>query len=295
MKKKFFMMVMCAICVGNLSFASDMLLTDIDNHWAKESIIELLDKEIVSGYQDKTFKPENEITIMEFLKMLVEAGEYKLIRKGNSIYPDFYYETALDKGLISTDVYVGKVMTRNEMVNIISKFVDLSEVKESKTKFKDLDENNKSIVLKLNELKVISGYKDKTFRGNNLVTRAEAVTVISKVLKQKDKIKIVIQYDSPELSNYFENDSSLIKPTYEIREENILIYDIGRYAKLDGYAISDEKIIVKNVIKVIQSLITDSGYVAVLYVPSKYTINELKITYGTDEEKALCGQYDFTK
>ncbi len=296
MKKFIIITFFNLIFISNVVNAVDSLFVDINNHWAEENILELAEKGIVSGYLDNTFKPENQITIMEFLKVLVEAGEYKLIRKGNCIYPDFYYETAISKGLISKDTDVKKNMTRYEMVEIISKFVDISNVKESKNKFKDLSEGNKSIVLKLVNLKVINGYKDKTFRGENDVTRAEAVTVITKVLEAREKIISNTKYDvrvENNLSNYLSDDKSLIKPFYEIKDDKILIYDLGRYAQLEGYAINSEVIQTDNIKQIIEKFINPNAYVAVLYIPSKYTINELKICYGKDEEKTLCGQYDF--
>lgn len=296
MKKFLIITFLNLIFVSNVINAANSSFVDLDNHWAKENIVEMAEKGIISGYADNTFKPENQITIMEFLKILVEAGEYKLIRKGNCIYPDFYYETAKSKGLVSTEMDINKNMTRYEMVNIISKFIDLSNLKESKNKFKDLNDESKSIVLKLVNLKVVNGYKDKTFRGENDVTRAEAVTIIKNVLSIREKIISNTKYDfriEKDLSNYLSNSESLVKPFYEIKDDKILIYDLGRYAQLEGYVINNEAIQTDNIEKIIEKLINPNAYVAVLYVPSKYTISELKICYGKDEEKALCGQYDF--
>ena len=296
MKRVLIITVLNLMIFSNIVNANQIHFIDLDKHWAKESILELAEKSIVSGYTDNTFKPENRITTMEFLKMLIEAGEYKLIRKGNSVYPDFYYETAISKGLITSKTDVYKNITRYEMMNIMSKFIDLNEVKESKNKFKDLKDENKSIVLKFVNLKVINGYEDKTFRGENEVTRAEAVTVLAKALKVKNKITVsnVNIKEEKELSNYLCEEKSLLKPLYEIKENEILIYDSGRYAKLDGYSILNQNIQINNIIKIIEKMVNHNAYVAVLYIPSKYTINELKICYGKDEEKTLCGQYDFS-
>ena len=296
MKKFFIITFLYLIFVFNVVKAAELLFTDIEKHWAEENIIELAEKGIISGYLDNTFKPENQITIMEFLKLLVEAGEHKLIRKGNCIYPDFYYETAISEGLVSRKIDVNKNMTRYEMIEIISKFLDVSDVKESTNKFKDLNEENKSIILKLVNLKVINGYKDKTFRGENYVTRAEAITVITNVLNVKDKMISNTKYDvkkEKDLSNYLNENKSLIKPFYEFKDDQLLIHDCGRYANLVGYAVSDEFIKIDKVQNVIEKLVNPNAYVAVLYIPSQYTINELKICYGKDEEKSLCGQYDF--
>lgn len=49
------------------------LITDIDNHWASESIYALVNLEILSGYPDKTFKPNNSITRAEYLTSLFKT------------------------------------------------------------------------------------------------------------------------------------------------------------------------------------------------------------------------------
>ena len=45
-------------------------LTDIENHWAKKAVEKAFEKNIVNGYPDRTFRPDNEITRAEAAKML---------------------------------------------------------------------------------------------------------------------------------------------------------------------------------------------------------------------------------
>ena len=51
--------------------------TDINNHWAKDYISMGSNKRYVSGYKDKTFKPDNYITRAEFCQMLTKISAYK--------------------------------------------------------------------------------------------------------------------------------------------------------------------------------------------------------------------------
>lgn len=48
-------------------------LTDIGNHWASESIAALVNLEILSGYPDKTFKTDNQVTRAEYLTSLFKT------------------------------------------------------------------------------------------------------------------------------------------------------------------------------------------------------------------------------
>lgn len=47
--------------------------SDIQGHWAEETIIKWQDKGIISGYPDGTFKPDNSVTRAELAKVLTIA------------------------------------------------------------------------------------------------------------------------------------------------------------------------------------------------------------------------------
>lgn len=50
------------------------MFTDIDKHWAKDLILTANKLDITSGYEDKTFKPDTQITRSEALKILFKAS-----------------------------------------------------------------------------------------------------------------------------------------------------------------------------------------------------------------------------
>lgn len=47
--------------------------TDISVHWAKDSIIKMINAGVISGYPDRTFKPDKAVTRAEFTVMLIKA------------------------------------------------------------------------------------------------------------------------------------------------------------------------------------------------------------------------------
>ncbi|MBP3359726.1 MAG: S-layer homology domain-containing protein [Clostridia bacterium] len=51
--------------------------SDIKGHWAEETILKFKDKDIISGYTDGTFKPDNQVTRAELAKILSLAFELK--------------------------------------------------------------------------------------------------------------------------------------------------------------------------------------------------------------------------
>ena len=295
---KFLMCLICC-CACSLSYAGSSF-SDIQNHWAEKQIIKFADDSFINGYEDGTFKPDNNITNIEFLKLVLTVGKYDLVREGNSVWPDFYISTAKENDLIEKDcVIVEKAITRYEACEIVSKFIDVSDVKQNSNKFKDLNDEYKECVLKLVKLKIVTGYKDKTFRGEEYLTRAEAVTIISRAAQEKKSLisKKEYDYSDAKLSNYIGVESlkgAYSKTRYKIENDELYIFDEGRYANLDNYKISNEIIKIKNVIKLIKNTVKENAYLAVLYQPSKYAINQLQFLYGDSEEKVGRGEYNFS-
>ena len=73
MKNKIFTRVMSFTVILIMIFttvASAVTFNDISNHWAKDYIVKVANNGIVTGYSDGTFKPENNVTVLEALVMM---------------------------------------------------------------------------------------------------------------------------------------------------------------------------------------------------------------------------------
>ena len=74
--------------------SSDTDFNDIKNHWAKDTIEKWKDKGVISGYPDRTFKPDNPVTRAELAKILTLAFDlqekntlgYDDVKAGNWYY-----------------------------------------------------------------------------------------------------------------------------------------------------------------------------------------------------------------
>lgn len=144
-------------------------ITDIDNHWARESIYALVNLEILSGYPDKTFRPDNQVTRGEYLTSL------------------FNTVCILDENIISEDIpnsmgdfnfYVFRENERKKFLKSFSTF-------EYELAYNDLEshwsKNNVAWVKNYCDKKN-PGLFEKIFPGtsfypNQLITREEAVLV----------------------------------------------------------------------------------------------------------------------
>jgi len=95
--------------------------TDIrDNHWAKKNIEKAVALKLVTGYEDLTFKPENNISFSEVMALMVRAV-YKGEVTGK--WPYNYIDKAKELGIIeNTDTTdPNQIVTRGQVALFIWK------------------------------------------------------------------------------------------------------------------------------------------------------------------------------
>lgn len=266
-------------------------IKDIENHWAKESIEAEIKNGVIDGYKDNTFKPEKEITIAEYLKMVIKSGKYILVKEGASLWPDYYISTAKSNGLVLEDEFedYNKKITRNEIARITARYINVNNIEKGKNIFDDLDSEYKSDILRLVKLGVINGYANSKYKGEKNVTRAEAITIIRRATSVRKKLISSRKYNIDEcikLTNINKDanvNGVFEKTRYEIKNGKIIIYDNGRYSKLQGYVVDNKNIDVENIIRVIKKLVDENSYTEVAYIPFEGLINQLIIFYGENE------------
>ncbi|MBQ9266859.1 MAG: S-layer homology domain-containing protein [Clostridia bacterium] len=293
--KKIFSLLFLAAIISSTVFGAE--LTDIENHWAKESIVRLIDASAINGYEDNTFQPDNEITIAEFLKILVEYSEYQKVLVGE-MWPDWYINTAKHYHFILEDEFsdYDRAIMRNEVARILGRFIDLQDVKASKKKFSDTSD---VAILKLVNLGVVTGYEDNTFKGENSISRAEAAVIICRAVKARRELTAQRKYsiqNAEKLTNIGREKTydSYYSNRYEIKNNKLYFYDNGRYAKLDGFVVEDKNVENKTLVDLIKALIQEEAYVGVSYVPDKILYDQIEIAYGRQERFVYNHSYAFS-
>lgn len=118
--------------------ASAAGFTDINGHWAEDTINSLAQRNIINGMSDSIFAPEGTVTRAQFLKMAAEAVGLETVpyRDGECLDADAndwyapYLQSALDKGLIADDMisdYKSDIETETDSDgNVISSKVTYS-------------------------------------------------------------------------------------------------------------------------------------------------------------------------
>lgn len=165
-------------------------LTDIRTHWAKDAIQWAVQQEMVSGYEDGTFKPNNRVSEAEFLSMVfklyanshviqsIDAAEGQAV-KGN-IWSDRYYTYASALNL-NLDASKQNPKLRNHALNRTEVAVIVAGLGG-----KNYTQDEDAIRYLLN-MGYSSGKTAATvqgYAGNESLTRAEAVVFLQN-LKEK--------------------------------------------------------------------------------------------------------------
>ena len=172
------------------------LAEDISSHWAAESINFLMELGIIKGDDNGDINPNNFITRAEFVTIINRA--FGFTEKGELNFPDvksnaWYYDDfaiAKNQGYImgyeDGNANPGKPITRAEVAVIIARVL-VVECKSTTSAFADNDSFpgwSAESIIALTESGFIEGYSDNTFRAGNNITRAEAFTILARIIKQ---------------------------------------------------------------------------------------------------------------
>mgnify|MGYP006068135281 CR=1 FL=1 len=162
------------------------------DHWAFSYIGELVDKGVLAGYENGSFRPENTVTRAEWAKIMVLAAGLPV--NDNNVYftdmqghwANMYVNTARDylsaytdgtykpdQAAVREDVTVSMVRlkgydTSNVDYSYLNQFSDTVSISNSL----------KAYVAVAVEKGLIDGFEDGTFRGQNTLTRAEAAALL---------------------------------------------------------------------------------------------------------------------
>ena len=167
---------------------------DVLSHWAKDSINSLAEKNIILGYDDGTFRPENNVTRAEFVKiMMCILGENT---NGTAEFSDVP-ETHWCRNYISSASVIGLVMgngdmfmpdnaiSREDAAVILCRAFELKKISENSDKevnysdYADIADYAKDKVEFLSKMGIFGG-NDGLFSPKGNLTRAEAAAIFDR-------------------------------------------------------------------------------------------------------------------
>lgn len=193
------------LLAGNaaVGFATETPFTDLpQSHWAHSNVNQMVDKGIIVGYPDGTFRPDKKVTYGEFVKMSIVGitGQGLEMGSGGKHWAYNYYMKGIELGLYtSTQIperNLDREIIRADMsliaANAIEGTVAQSDASIIEGYVLDIHKstNRKTAVVKAYFLGVLAGYPDQTFRPEQGLTRAESAAVIDRIITPAARIKI---------------------------------------------------------------------------------------------------------
>lgn len=180
-----------------LASKQGLLFNDTPTHWAAQDISLASRLGWVNGYQDGTFKPNQQVTRAEFSTLMVNIfglnkGDMTIqLTDIDDQWATSYIQILASQGLIQgyTDgtFQPQRTISRAEMLVILSKLINLQEQEPTATtqNFSDVPSDYwaDSIIKAALSAKIIQGIGDNRFAPNKGITRAEVITLILRALR----------------------------------------------------------------------------------------------------------------
>ncbi len=289
-----FTIVLSSIPVAN----ADSLLSDIEGHWVQNEIENIINKGVIKGYPDGTFKPDNNITRAEFTSLLVRAfnlepGPGKVFIDTSDHWAEEAVKTANYHGLVNGYNYTlfgpDDFITREQMAVMI---IGVIKVKPS-NKNKIFTENKNKIftdsarisvwakekATKAAEIGLIVGYPNGKFRPKAGVTRAEATAVLTRGIGYMDRETAAI-FDTAGIYG-LEDDIEIIRTDAVINADGTILQNIVVEGDLTISEKVDNGDIILNNVKVMGTTFIRGGGKGGIYISSGQYNN--MIIEGTPE------------
>lgn len=173
--------------------------TDLSKeHWAAESVKALSAKNVINGFEDGSFRPDDAVTREQLVKMLVEA--FSLTGKSDVSFGDVahdrwsavYINAALACGIVQGvaegSFAPGAAVTRQDAAVMLARLCDAKGIvisgEEYPTDSANIASYAQESVSRLAGAGIINGFEDGSFRPNEVLTRAQSAKLIYGLLNR---------------------------------------------------------------------------------------------------------------
>ena len=207
---------------------SNQTFADVtSNQWYYQDIQDLNARGIISGYEDQSFKPNNNISRAEFLSMVLQSfkdlnlenlpGDTSI--KFSDVTPNDWFANDVDQGIYygiikgynDGNFHPNSPISRAEALSLLNKMIVLKldneltlPTKTTPASFSDVTPNDwfYQDVQSIYSYSIIDGDNNgNSFNPNRYLNRAEAAKIINKTLKEIDDATQPIA-THPEQGNY---------------------------------------------------------------------------------------------
>ncbi|GKX31172.1 hypothetical protein SH1V18_36520 [Vallitalea longa] len=190
------------------------------SHYATKSVNALVSENILNGYPDGTFRPDNPVEIQAFVKMTLGALGYTNLPEIGGHWANAYMQKAKELGLFrdSEASYQDNQFFENHFIGNRTRYIKRQEVcfilnQAEKIKengnidyeegerfiksligdFDNIDDVYKKYVIDAYGLGLMNGVGDNQFDPKGLVTRAQAAVLIYRLLHEGERVRTPLE------------------------------------------------------------------------------------------------------
>jgi hypothetical protein len=275
----------------SLTFAANNF-SDVPNKaWYQSDLNDVTQdaRKIVVGFPDGTFKPNGSFTVAQLATCVVKASYYMDLKNSNG--NDAWYKVYVDKskelkyileGEFDEKDYV-RAITRGEMARIVARAVEniygvqtYRDEAKIKSLIKDYDQipaNLRESIIKVYDLKIIGGFPDGAFKANEPFNRAQAVTVMNKLINPEKRINATVDALFQATPPPVVNSGNFYKINPDIPQE-LYQYALTK-GEFDDFVGSNKWLVEKwGIINVTEWMNLGKGYVETFYDVDYETYNK---------------------
>lgn len=176
------------------------------NDWYYESVNYIRENGIFEGYIDGTFRPDEKMTRGEFIKSVLSLLGYTNLPKTSSHWASGYVDKGLELGIICSynSSSLDEKISRYDMARIISKvlsydnnapfeYLSIYEPLLSDVSYIGAADVKESVLHAFSQ-GILTGYPNRNFEGDRQLSRAEAATVILRIMNKSERVPPKLDY-----------------------------------------------------------------------------------------------------
>ncbi len=179
--------------------------SDLNQHWATRSITEMAAVGLFKGYPDGTFKPNQQLTQVEALALVMRIYEDDAAKTSTDDEATLNEEDnladvpawardnagkAAKKGIIKLNrFHSGVQASRAQTAVMIAKALGLEPVDTSNMPFKDgllISKDDVGYIMALYQEGILTGSPNGNFNPNSAITRAEMASMLQRLLEKSE-------------------------------------------------------------------------------------------------------------
>ncbi|HIT84916.1 MAG TPA: S-layer homology domain-containing protein [Candidatus Ornithomonoglobus intestinigallinarum] len=199
--KKIAAAVICAVMaiqsVGFAALKRDPDFPDLADHWSKSIVMRLNGYGIINGYEDGTMRPDADVSVAEYLTMMIKALGFTPESDGSGYWAQPYIDKAIELGLIENGEIsdYSAPITRNLAAKIVvnslkdTTVADENAVKSKIYDYAEIPEEYKPYIVVAYDKQLVNGDHNNCFGGSRNITRAEASVITVRLIDKNGGIQ----------------------------------------------------------------------------------------------------------